>query len=275
MAIKLYNPTSPGRRQMSVVDYSGLTKKKPEKSLLRRLKKMAGRTNAGKLTVRHQGGGHKQSYRLIDFKRDKHNIPAKVASLEYDPNRSAFIALLNYKDGEKRYILAPHDLKVGQEVLSGLDAPMQVGNHLPLKNILVGTMVHNVELHPGNGGQIIRSAGSFAQVLANESGWTNLKLSSGEVRKVLDKCFATVGQVSNPDHNTITIGKAGRSRWMGVRPTVRGSVMNPVDHPHGGGEGRQPIGLRRGPKTPWGKLAFGVKTRKKKQSDKLIIKRRK
>lgn len=275
MAIKLYNPTSPGRRQMSVVDYSGLTKKKPEKSLLRRLKKMAGRTNAGKLTVRHQGGGHKQSYRLIDFKRDKHNIPAKVASLEYDPNRSAFIALLNYRDGEKRYILAPHDLKVGQELLSGQDAPMQVGNHLPLKNILVGTMVHNVELHPGNGGQIIRSAGSFAQVLANEAGWTNLKLSSGEVRKVLDKCFATVGQVSNPDHNTITIGKAGRSRWMGVRPTVRGSVMNPVDHPHGGGEGRQPIGLRRGPKTPWGKLAFGVKTRKKKQSDKLIIKRRK
>lgn len=275
MAIKLYNPTSPGRRQMSVVDYSGLTKKKPEKSLLRRLKKMAGRTNAGKLTVRHQGGGHKQSYRLIDFKRDKYNIPAKVASLEYDPNRSAFIALLNYKDGEKRYILAPHNLKVGQEVLSGPDAPMQVGNHLPLKNILVGTMVHNVELQPGKGGQIIRSAGSFAQVLANEAGWTNLKLSSGEVRKVLDRCLATVGQVSNPDHNTIVIGKAGRSRWMGVRPTVRGSVMNPVDHPHGGGEGRQPIGLRRGPKTPWGKLAFGVKTRKKKQSDKLIIKRRK
>ncbi|PJE57943.1 MAG: 50S ribosomal protein L2 [Candidatus Portnoybacteria bacterium CG10_big_fil_rev_8_21_14_0_10_36_7] len=275
MAIKIYNPTSPGRRQMSGIKYSMLTKQKPEKSLTGSLKRHAGRMSSGKLTVRHQGGGHKRAYREIDFKRSKVNIPGHVASLEYDPNRSSFIALINYVDGEKRYILAPHDIKVGDTILSAEKVPNQIGNHTMLKNITVGAFVHNIELEPNKGGQIVRSAGSFAQVSAHDSGWTQLKMPSGEVRKVLDECYATIGQVSNPEYNTVIIGKAGRNRWRGKRPHVRGSAMNPVDHPHGGGEGAQPIGLRRGPKTPWGKLAFGVKTRKKKQSDSLIIERRK
>lgn len=273
--MKKYKPTTPGRRGMTTVDYSVLTKRKPEKKLTKRLVKKAGRGYFGHITVRHQGGGHKKKYRLIDFKRsDKMDIPAKVASIEYDPNRSCFVALLYYKDGEKRYILAPDKLKVDDSVICQEKAPVCVGNRMELKNIIPGSQVYNIELMPKKGGQIVRSAGSSAQVMSRDSGFVHLKLPSGEVRMVKENCLASLGQLSNYEHNTVVIGKAGRSRWMGKRPTVRGSAMNPCDHPHGGGENRQSIGLRRGPKTPWGKLAYGVKTRKKKHSDKLIIKRR-
>jgi large subunit ribosomal protein L2 len=274
--MKRYKPTTPGRRGMTSVDYSSLTKKKPVKKLTKKLVKKAGRGYRGRITIRHRGGGHKRKYRLIDFKRfDKMGVPAKVAAIEYDPNRTCFIALLNYQDGEKRYILAPDGLKVGQQVICQEKAPLEIGNRMKLKNILIGTQVYNIELLPKKGGQIIRSAGSVAQVMAQEGGYTHLKLASGEIRMVKDNCLASIGQLSNLEHNTVVIGKAGRSRWMGRRPTVRGSAMNPCDHPHGGGENRQSIGLRKGPKTPWGKLAYGVKTRKKKKaSDKLILKRR-
>ncbi|MFH1451364.1 MAG: 50S ribosomal protein L2 [bacterium] len=273
--MKYYKPTTPGRRGMTSVDFSALTKKEPERKLVKKLAKTAGRGYRGRITTRHKGGGHKRRYRLIDFKQcDKLDIPARVAAIEYDPNRSCFIALLNYKDGEKRYILAPDELKVGQEVICQEKAPLAAGNRMKLKHIIVGTQVHNVELLPGKGGQIAKSAGSFVQVMAQEGGYAHLKMPSGEIRLVRDECFASLGQLSNLEHNMVVIGKAGRSRWLGRRPTVRGSAMNPVDHPHGGGENRQPIGLRKGPKTPWGKLAFGVKTRKKKPGDKFILKRR-
>ena len=275
MPTKKYKPTTPGRRGMSVVDYSSLTKKKPEKKLVKKLIQKAGRGYRGRITTRHKGGGHKRRYRLIDFKRfDKMGIPAKIVSIEYDPNRTCFIALVNYQDGEKRYILAPDGLKAGQKVICQEKAPLNPGNRMELKNILIGASVYNIELLARKGGQLIRSAGSSAQVMAHEGGQTHLKLASNEIRVVRDNCLASIGQLSNPEHNTVVIGKAGRSRWLGRRPTVRGSAMNPVDHPHGGGENRQSIGLRKGPKTPWGKLAYGVKTRKKKPGDKFILKRR-
>ncbi|MBL4954561.1 50S ribosomal protein L2 [Neobacillus sp. OS1-32] len=275
MAIKKYKPTSNGRRGMTVLDFAEITTDTPEKSLLAPLKKRGGRNNQGKLTVRHQGGGHKRQYRLIDFKRDKDGIPGRVATIEYDPNRSANIALINYADGEKRYILAPKNLEVGMEVMSGPEADIKVGNALPLANIPVGTVVHNIELKPGKGGQLVRSAGTSAQVLGKEGKYVLVRLTSGEVRMILAECRASVGQVGNEQHELINVGKAGRSRWLGKRPTVRGSVMNPNDHPHGGGEGRAPIG-RKSPMTPWGKPTLGYKTRKKKnKSDKLIIRRRK
>lgn len=273
--MKRYKPTSPGRRGTISVDFSVLTKKKPEKKLLKKLIRRAGHGYLGRITTRHKGSGHKRTYRLIDFKQtDKFGILAKVVSLEYDPNRSCFIILAVYADGEKRYLLAPEGIKIGSQIISQENAPLNIGNRLALKNIPVGSQVYNVELLPGKGGQIVRSAGSAAQVMAHEGGYTHLKLPSGEIRMVKDNCFASLGQLSNLDHNKIVIGKAGRNRWLGQRPTVRGSAMNPCDHPHGGGENRQPIGLRKGPKTPWGKLAFGLKTRKKKWSDKFILKRR-
>ena len=274
MGIKKFKPTSPGRRQMTVLSYEELTKKEPEKSLLAPLNSKAGRNANGRITVRHQGGGHKRRYRIIDFKRNKDGVPAKVAAIEYDPNRSANIALLHYVDGEKRYILAPQGLKVGTQVMSGPDADIKVGNALPLANIPVGTLIHNIELKPGKGGQIVRSAGGVAQLMAKEGDYAHIRLPSGEVRLVHVKCRATIGQVGNLDHENVTIGKAGRNRWKGIRPTVRGSVMNPVDHPHGGGEGRAPIG-RKYPVSPWGKIAIGGRTRKKKPSDKMIVKKRK
>ena len=274
MGIKQFKPTSPGRRQMTVLTFDEITADRPEKSLLRPLKSKAGRNFQGRITVRHRGGGHKRMYRLIDFKRDKDNIPARVATIEYDPNRSANIALLNYRDGEKRYILAPLGLKVGDIVESGPQADIKVGNALPLRNIPVGTTIHNIELKPGKGGQLCRSAGEAAQLMAKEGNYAHVRLPSGEVRLVHIECRATVGQVGNLDHENVTIGKAGRSRWLGIRPTVRGVVMNPVDHPHGGGEGRSPIG-RKSPVTPWGKVAIGGKTRRRKPSDKMIIKPRK
>ena len=258
---------------MTVLTFDEITTDRPEKSLLRPLKKSGGRNAQGRLTVRHKGGGHKRQYRIIDFKRDKDSIPARVASIEYDPNRSASIALLNYLDGEKRYILAPHGLKVGDTVVSGPDADIKVGNALPLQNIPVGTFVHNIELKPGKGGQLGRAAGEAVQLMAKEGKYATLRLPSGEMRQVLSTCRATIGQVGNLDHENITIGKAGRNRWKGIRPSVRGVVMNPVDHPHGGGEGRSPIG-RKAPMTPWGKVAIGGRTRKPKASDKLIITRR-
>jgi len=273
--MKRYKPTTPGRRGMTSVDYSSITKTKPTKKLTKKLLQKAGRGYRGRITVRHKGGGHKKKYRIIDFKRhDKMGISAKVASIEYDPNRTCFIALINYTDGEERYILAADGLKVDQKVICQEEAPLKIGNRMELKNILIGTQVYNIELQPKKGGQMIRAAGSWAQVMAHDNGYTQLKLASSEVRMVRDNCLASIGQLSNPEHNTVIIGKAGRSRWMGKRPTVRGSAMNACDHPHGGGENRQSIGLRRGPKTPWGKLAFGVKTRKKKASNKLILKRR-
>ncbi len=273
MAIKFYKPTSPGRRQMTVSAFEEITKTEPERSLLRPLKNKAGRNNTGRLTVRHQGGGHKRQYRLIDFKRIKDNIPAKVASIEYDPNRSANIALLHYADGFKSYILAPNGLKVGQIVVSGPDSDIKVGNCLPIKNIPVGTLLHNIEMKPGKGAQIVRSAGGSAQLMAKEGDYATLRLPSSEMRLIHSSCRATIGQVGNTDYENISIGKAGRNRWLGIRPTVRGAVMNPCDHPHGGGEGRNPIG--RNPCTPWGKPALGAKTRKKKNiSDKFIAKRR-
>ncbi|TDY42804.1 LSU ribosomal protein L2P [Alicyclobacillus sacchari] len=274
MAIKKYRPTSPGRRFMSVSTFEEITTDKPEKSLLVPLKKRAGRNNQGKITVRHQGGGHKRQYRLIDFKRNKDGVPAKVATIEYDPNRSARIALLHYRDGEKRYIIAPHGLKVGDVIVSGENADIRVGNALPLSSIPVGTVIHNIELKPGKGGQLARAAGASAQLMAKEGDYAQVRLASGEVRRVRVECRATVGQVGNLDHENINIGKAGRSRWLNRRPTVRGSVMNPVDHPHGGGEGRAPIG-RKSPMSPWGKPTLGKKTRKKNHpTDKYIVRRR-
>lgn len=275
MGIKQYKPTTNGRRNMTTNDFAEITTDRPEKSLLAPLNKKAGRNNQGKITVRHHGGGHKRQYRIIDFKRTKDGIPGRVATIEYDPNRSANIALINYRDGEKRYILAPKGLEVGMEIMSGQEADIKVGNALPLANIPVGTVVHNIELKPGKGGQLVRSAGTSAQVLGRDGKYVIIRLNSGEVRKVLATCRASIGQVGNEHHELVNIGKAGRSRWLGKRPTVRGSVMNPNDHPHGGGEGRTPIG-RKSPMSPWGKPTLGYKTRKKaKASDKLIIRRRK
>lgn len=272
MAIKKYKPTTPSRRYMTVSTFEEITKKEPEKSLLAPLKKSGGRNNKGRVTSRFRGGGHKRRYRIIDFKRDKDGVPAKVAAIEYDPNRSARIALLHYADGEKRYILAPYKLEVGDEVLSGPDADIKPGNALPLSEIPVGTFIHNIELHPGRGGQLVRAAGAMAQIMAKEGKYVHVRMPSGEVRLIRKECKATVGQVGNLDHENITIGKAGRKRWLGRRPHVRGVVMNPVDHPHGGGEGKTPPG--RQPVTPWGVPTIGKKTRKRKKSDKMIIRSR-
>ena len=274
MAIKTYKPTTASRRNMTVTNYTQLSKVDPEKSLLEPLKKNSGRNSYGRITVRHRGGGNRRKYRVIDFKRDKDGINANVLTIEYDPNRSAFIALVQYEDGEKRYILAPHDLKVGDVVRSGADADIKPGNALPLLNIPVGTFIHNIELYPGRGAQLVRSAGNMAQLMAKENGYALVRLPSGEMRNVPVNCTAVIGQVSNIDHENVNLGKAGRKRHMGWRPTVRGSVMNPCDHPHGGGEGKSPIG-RSGPVTPWGKPALGYKTRDKKaKTDKFIVKRR-
>ena len=273
MGIKTYNPYTPSRRNMTGSDFSEVTKKTPEKSLVTSKKKNAGRNNQGKITVRHHGGGNRQKYRIIDFKRKKDNVPAKVLGIEYDPNRTANIALICYADGEKAYIIAPEGLKVGTTIMNGSEAEVSVGNCLPLANIPVGTMIHNIELYPGKGGQLVRSAGNAAQLMAKEGKYATLRLPSGEMRMVPLNCRATIGTIGNADHNLVKIGKAGRKRHMGIRPTVRGSVMNPNDHPHGGGEGRAPVG-RKAPMTPWGKPALGLKTRKKKQSDKFIVRRR-
>ena len=274
MAIKFYNPTTPGRRDMSTIDYSGLSKVAPERSLLEPMKKHSGRNSYGRITVRHRGGGNRTKYRVIDFKRGKVGVSAEVKSIEYDPNRSAHIALVQYEDGEKRYIVAPHGLKVGDKVVSGPEADIIAGNALPLANIPVGTVIHNIELYPGKGAQLARSAGVMAQLMAKENKYALVRLPSGELRNIPSECYAVVGQVSNIDHANVSYGKAGRIRHMGWRPTVRGSVMNPCDHPHGGGEGKSPIG-RPGPVTPWGKPALGYKTRNKHQrSDKFIVRRR-
>jgi len=274
MPIKVYKPTTNGRRNMTSLTYEEITTNKPEKSLLAPISKNAGRNNHGKITVRHRGGGHKRKYRIIDFKRMKDGIPGKVATIEYDPNRSANIALINYADGEKRYILAPKGVTVGTVIESGPKADIKPGNALPLIDIPVGTLIHNIEMKPGKGGQLVRSAGTSAQILGREERYVLIRLASGEVRRILSVCRATVGEVGNADHGLVNIGKAGRKRHMGWRPTVRGSVMNPNDHPHGGGEGRTPIG-RKAPVTPWGKPALGLKTRnKKKASNKLIVRRR-
>ena len=274
MAIKSYKPTTPSRRHMTVTDFSVLSKVKPEKSLLENLNKSAGRNSYGRITIRHRGGGNKRKYRIIDFKRDKMNIPAAVKTLEYDPNRGAFIALVEYQDGEKRYIIAPHGLKVGDTVISGADVDIKAGNALPISSIPVGTVIHNIELNPGRGAQFVRGAGNAAQLMAKEDGMALVRLPSGELRKFRLGCMATIGQVSNLDHENVQVGKAGRKLHLGIRPTVRGSVMNPCDHPHGGGEGKSPIG-RPGPVTPWGKPTLGYKTRKKKNlSDKFIVRRR-
>ncbi|WP_350343812.1 50S ribosomal protein L2 [Proteinivorax tanatarense] len=275
MAVKGFKPTSPGKRFMTISTFEEVTTSTPEKSLLAPLKKKAGRNAQGRLTVRHQGGGHKQKYRIIDFKRNKHDIEAKVASIEYDPNRTANIALLHYVDGEKRYIIAPSNLKVGDIVKAGENADIKVGNALPLRRIPTGTVIHNIELKKGKGGQLVRSAGNSAQLQAKEGKYAHVRLPSGETRLIHLDCYATIGQVGNIEHENISIGKAGKSRWLGKRPTVRGVVMNPADHPHGGGEGKAPIGLK-SPVTPWGQPTLGYKTRKKnKSSDKYIIKRRK
>ena len=273
MAVKSFKPYSAGRRFMTVASFDEITASKPEKSLTERLMKKGGRNQQGKLTVRHQGGGHKRLYRVIDFKRNKDGIPARVATIEYDPNRSARIALLNYVDGEKRYILAPNGLKVGDQVVSGPEADIKVGNALPLKEIPVGTTIHNVELKIGKGAQLVRSAGTSAQLMAKEGDYALLRMPSGELRKVHINCRATIGEVGNLEHENITIGKAGRNRWRGIRPENRGTAMNPNDHPHGGGEGRSPVG-RKNPVTKWGKCAMGAKTRRKKASDRLIVRGR-
>lgn len=273
MAIKKFKPYSPGRRFMTVSAFEEITTDKPEKSLTENLMKKGGRNMQGRLTVRHQGGGHKRLYRIIDFKRNKDSVPARVTTIEYDPNRSARIALLSYADGEKRYILAPNGLKVGDTVVSGPDADIKTGNALPLVNIPVGVMIHNIELKIGKGGQLVRSAGTSAQLMAKEGNYALLRMPSGELRKVHVNCRATIGQIGNLDHENISIGKAGRSRWLGIRPANRGVVMNPCDHPHGGGEGKSPVG-RKHPVTKWGKCAMGAKTRRKKPSDKLIVRRR-
>ncbi|MEG2707711.1 MAG: 50S ribosomal protein L2 [Vagococcus sp.] len=273
MPIRKYKPTTPGRRGMTSLTFEELTVSKPERSLLEPIKSKGGRNNNGRITTRHQGGGHKRQYRVIDFKRNKDGIPAKVATIEYDPNRSANIALLNYADGEKRYILAPKGLEVGMTIVSGANVDIKTGNCLELRDMPEGTFIHNVELKPGKGGQLARSAGTSAQILGIEEKYVTIRLASGEVRRVLSDCRATIGQVGNEDHSLVNLGKAGRSRWKGIRPTVRGSVMNPNDHPHGGGEGKCPVG-RKAPMTPWGKKAMGVKTRKKKNaSTKLIVRR--
>jgi large subunit ribosomal protein L2 len=275
MAIRIYNSITPGTRNRSVADFSNLTKKKPEKSLLAKKMSKAGRNNRGIITIRHKGGGHKQRYRIIDFKRNKSHIEAKVASIEYDPNRNARIALLHYTDGEKRYILHPKKLEIGSIVVSGPGAPIEIGNALPLSSVPLGTSIHNVELIPGRGGQIIRSAGTSAQVVAKDGNFVTLRMPSGEVRLVHNRCYATIGEIGNAENKNLVLGKAGRSRWLGIRPTVRGVVMNPCDHPHGGGEGRSPIGRAR-PVTPWGKPALGIKTRRNnKYSDFCIIRKRK
>ena len=274
MAIRHFNPVTPGQRKKSTLVNEELTKTAPEKSLLKAKNKKSGRNNQGRITVRHQGGGTKQKYRLIDFKRNKHDIEGTVASIEYDPNRSANIALINYADGEKRYIIAPKGLKVGMKIVSGENVDIKVGNALPIMNIPVGTVIHNIEMRPGKGAQIARSAGQSAQILGREERYVLVRLSSGETRKILGTCMATIGEVGNEDYSLVRLGKAGRTRHMGIRPTVRGSVMNPNDHPHGGGEGRAPVG-RKQPMTPWGKPALGYKTRKnKKSSNKLIVTRR-
>ena len=273
MAVKSFKPYSAGRRFMTVASFDEITTDKPEKSLTERLTKKGGRNQQGRMTVRHQGGGHKRLYRVIDFKRNKDGIPARVATIEYDPNRSARIALLNYVDGEKRYILAPNGLKVGDQVVSGPESDIKVGNALPLKNIPVGTTIHNIELKIGKGAQLVRSAGVSAQLMAKEGDYALLRMPSGELRKVHINCRATIGEVGNLEHENITIGKAGRNRWLGVRPENRGTAMNPNDHPHGGGEGRSPVG-RKNPVTKWGKCAMGAKTRRKKASDRLIVRGR-
>ena len=273
MPTKVYKPTSPGRRGMSVSTFEEVTRTRPEKSLLRPLKKQAGRNFRGKITVRHRGGGHKRRYRLIDFKRDKFDVPGRVDSIEYDPNRSARIALVVYVDGDKRYIVAPLGLKVGDMIMSGAQAELRLGNALPISNIPVGTTIHNIELHVGKGGQLVRAAGTSAQLLAKEGRYAHIRLPSGEVRLVNVQCMATIGQVGNTDHGNITLGKAGRTRWLGIRPSVRGTAMDPNSHPHGGGEGRSPIGMP-GPKSPWGKPTLGYKTRRNKSTDKWIVRRR-
>ena len=274
MAIKTYKPTTPGRRGMTGLTYEEITKKTPERNLTVSISKTGGRNNTGKITTRHIGGGHKKLYRIIDFKRNKDDVPATVAAIEYDPNRNANIALLHYVDGEKRYILAPKGLEVGMKVVSGAKADIKVGNALEMRNMPEGTVIHNIELKPGKGGQLVRSAGVSAQILGIEDKYVTIRLASGETRKILGNCRATVGRVGNEDYNLVNLGKAGRTRWMGVKPTVRGSVMNPCDHPHGGGEGKCPVG-RKSPMTPWGKKAMGVKTRRnKKKSTELIISRR-
>jgi len=273
MALKVYKPTSPGRRGMSGSTFEEITKSKPEKSLLQPLKKRAGRNNQGRITVRHRGGGAKRRLRLLDFKRDKVGVPGRVAAIEYDPNRSARIALIYYADGEKRYILAPLELGVGATIMSGENAELKPGNTLPMKLIPSGTMIHNIELQEGRGGQLVRSAGVAAQLMVKEGEYALVRLPSGEMRRIRSQCSATIGQVGNIEHQGVKLGKAGRKRWLGWRPTVRGSAMTPRDHPHGGGEGRSPIGMP-GPKTPWGKPALGYRTRKPKASDKMIVKRR-
>ena len=273
MGIRVYKPTSPGRRGMSVLTFEEITRTQPERSLVEPLHRKAGRNNRGTITVRHRGGGQKRLYRIIDFKRDKFGVPARVSSIEYDPNRSARIALLVYADGAKRYILAPLNLTVGDAVMSGAEAEIRIGNALPLHRIPLGTIVHNVELQPGRGGQMARSAGTSAQVMAKEGSYATLRLPSGEMRKVDVNCLATIGQVGNTDHSNVTLGKAGRKRWLGRRPEVRGVAMDPSSHPHGGGEGRSPIGMP-GPKTPWGKPTLGYKTRRNKKTDKYIVRRR-
>lgn len=273
MGVKNYRPTSPGRRGMSVSAFEEITHREPEKSLLAPLKKKSGRNHQGRITVRHRGGGHKRRYRVIDFKRDKFGVPAKVSSIEYDPNRSARIALLAYADGEKRYILAVEGLSVGDQLMSGPEADIRVGNALPIFRIPLGTQIHNVELYPGRGGQLVRSAGTSAQLLAKEGTYAQVRMPSGEVRFISQNCLATIGVVGNSDHSNIVLGKAGRKRWLGIRPTVRGSAMDPNSHPHGGGEGAAPIGMP-GPKTPWGKPALGAKTRQNKRTDKFIVRRR-
>jgi len=273
MAVKTYKPVTPSLRGMTGYSFEEVTKSKPERSLIVEKRKQGGRNSYGKITVRHQGGGHRQQIRIVDFKRDKHNIPARVAAIEYDPNRTARLALLFYADGEKRYIIAPLDLKVGDTVLSGSSAEVRPGNCLPIANIPVGTLVHNIELKDGKGGQLARSAGTAAQLLAKEGDYAQIRMPSGEVRLVRQTCYATIGQVGNLDHSNIKLGKAGRKRHLGVRPTVRGTAMSPRDHPHGGGEGRQPIGMP-GPKSPWGKPTLGFKTRRNKKTDKYIVRRR-
>ena len=273
MALKVYRPTSPSRRGMTGSTFEEITKRKPEKSLLLSLKQKAGRNNQGKITVRHRGSGAKRMFRVIDFKRNKPGVPGRVAAIEYDPNRSARIALIHYADGEKRYILAPSELNVGDRIMTGGDAEIRPGNTLPLRLIPTGTLIHNIEMEKGKGGQLVRSAGAAAQLMVKEGEYALIRLPSSEMRRIHGDCLATIGQIGNSDHKNIKLGKAGRKRWMGWRPTVRGSAMTPRDHPHGGGEGRSPIGMP-GPKTPWGKPAMGYKTRKPKASDRMIIKRR-
>ncbi|MBT3241096.1 MAG: 50S ribosomal protein L2 [Chloroflexi bacterium] len=273
MAVKKYKPTSPGRRDMTSYTFEEITKSKPEKALVKPLRKSAGRNNYGRVTVRHRGGGHKRKIRIVDFKRNKHTVPAKVAAIEYDPNRTARLALLHYADGEKRYILAPLGVGVGDVVVAGPDVEIRPGNAMPISNIPTGTMIHNVEMKVGRGGQIVRSAGAAAQLMAKEGDYAQIRLPSGEVRLIRQECYATIGQIGNVDHSNIKLGKAGRKRHMGIRPAVRGSAMNPNDHPHGGGEGRSGIGMP-GPKTPWGKPTLGYKTRRNKTTGKYIVRRR-